>query len=156
MFLFSLTSHLCFILVLSSVNEAFPAVFQQKSAFQRLWEEISRHHRYLLLFVPFNHIKSSQRSMTTIHLLTVQSMLMFILALCYDLQVLIFTLIYSLITLIISQFPRHNESCQTHYDKSSCLAEKSLFDLTQSSCQWILMRERYHHHRRIELFRLNH
>ncbi len=69
------------------MNESFPAVFQQKSSFQRLWQEISRHHRYLLLFVPFNHIKSSQRSVTTIHLLTVQSMLMFILALCYDLQV---------------------------------------------------------------------
>jgi hypothetical protein len=101
------------------VNEAFPAVFQQKPAWQRLWGEISRHHRYLLLFVPTGHSSNSLRSLTAIHLLTVQSMLMFIMALCYDLQ-----------------FPQYSQSCNTHSDRASCLSEKSLFDSSQSICQW--------------------
>jgi hypothetical protein len=71
------------------VDEIFPAVFQAKSPLQRLWGEISRHHRYLMLFIPNKHEKYSQRSLTAIHLLTVQSMLMFIVALCYDLQVFV-------------------------------------------------------------------
>lgn len=65
----------------------FPAVFQSKSRIHCLWEEITRHHRYLMLIIPSDYEKNSQRSLTAIHLLTVQSMLMFIVALCYDLQV---------------------------------------------------------------------
>jgi hypothetical protein len=75
--------------LLRVVDEIFPAVFQAKSPLQRLWGEISRHHRYLMLFIPNKHEKYSQRSLTAIHLLTVQSMLMFIVALCYDLQVFV-------------------------------------------------------------------
>jgi hypothetical protein len=78
------------------VDEIFPAVFQAKSPLQRLWGEISRHHRYLMLFIPNKHEKYSQRSLTAIHLLTVQSMLMFIVALCYDLQVFICPLLVPL------------------------------------------------------------
>jgi hypothetical protein len=51
-------------------------------------------------------------------------MLMFIMALCYDLQ-----------------FPQYSETCGTHEDKASCLSEKSLFDSSQSICQWAVSTE---------------
>lgn len=78
--------------LMSYVNEVFPSVFQAKSRLERLWNEIKKHHRYLLLFSTSGDISESRRMLTGIQLLTVQSMLMFILAVCYDLQVEIFFL----------------------------------------------------------------
>jgi hypothetical protein len=69
------------------VNEVFPSVYQTKSGVERLWTEIKKHHRYLLLFSTSGDVSESRRMLTGVQLLTVQSMLMFILAVCYDLQV---------------------------------------------------------------------
>ena len=73
--------------LMSYVNEVFPSVYQTTSSMDRLWTEIKKHHRYLLLFSTSGEIAESKRMMTGIQLLTVQSMLLFILAVCYDLQV---------------------------------------------------------------------
>ena len=83
------------------VNEVFPSVYQARSSLERLWNEIRKHHRYLLLFSTSGEISESRRMLTGVQLLTVQSMLMFILAVCYDLQVslLLFLSILTLFSL---------------------------------------------------------
>ncbi|CAE7472509.1 unnamed protein product [Symbiodinium microadriaticum] len=101
------------------VNEIFPAVFQPSSGSLRLWNEISKHHRYLLLLTAKGKNADTTRMITGIHLLTIQSMLMFILAVCYDLQ-----------------FPSDDGTCATHMTESSCLKEKSIFDTQASVCAW--------------------
>jgi hypothetical protein len=73
--------------VTAYVDEIFPSVFQPTPGVVRLWHEISKHHRYLLMFTAKGKNADSVRILTCIHLLSVQSMLMFILAVCYDIEV---------------------------------------------------------------------
>ena len=98
--------------LLSYVNQIFPLVFRSNSAATRLWNEISRHHRYILLFTPtHNEHSNSSRILTTIQLLTVQSMLMFIMAVCYDLQ-----------------NPDDTGTCQKITNEKDCENTKSSYD----------------------------
>ena len=69
------------------VNEVFPTVFSAKSKFARLYHEICKHHRYIVLFTASGENGNKTRMITGMHLLTVQAMLMFMLAVLYDLQV---------------------------------------------------------------------
>lgn len=83
--------------IVSYVSDVFPAVFHSKSSALRLWDEIIRHHRYLTIFrVEENDLAHERKVLTVIQLLTVQSMLFFVLCVCYDLQVRV---------LIIDVFP---------------------------------------------------
>jgi len=101
----------------SYVNEVFPAVFRSESAWKRFWGEIKRHHRYILLFTAHGN-ESSKRILTGVHLMTVQSMLMFMLAVVYDIQ-----------------FPTDDGTCATHLTEDVCLREQSPFGTT-SMCRW--------------------
>jgi len=101
------------------VNEVFPAVFLTKSVMRRLFDEICKHHRYLTLLTASGINGDSKRILTGLHLLTVQSMLMFVLAVCYDLQ-----------------FPQDDGSCESHTTELSCLRQKSVFDVDKSVCSW--------------------
>jgi hypothetical protein len=73
------------------VDELIPQVFHQQSYFKRMWDEILQNHRYITLF----YIRADEdhddgenkRILTSVHVLTVQTMLMFMLAVFYDLQV---------------------------------------------------------------------
>jgi hypothetical protein len=75
------------------IDEVFPVVFQGRSYFVRMIEEITKHHRYINLLLPSSSGSPKdndlRRNKVVIcgHLLTVQTMLMFLLALCYELQV---------------------------------------------------------------------
>ena len=69
------------------MSEILPSVFRPKTGLVRFWEEVSKTHRYLLLFTASGEDGDKKRMLTAIHLLTVQTMLMFILAVFYDLQV---------------------------------------------------------------------
>ena len=69
------------------VNEVFPTVFRAESSLMRLYDEISKHHRYLILFTAKGKNGDSVRMLTGVHLLTIQTMLMFMLAVLYDMQV---------------------------------------------------------------------
>lgn len=69
------------------IDEIFPTVFQTQSYISRMMEEIMKHHRYVVLFTTRGADLSLRRIITCVHLLTVQSMLMFMLAVLYDLQV---------------------------------------------------------------------
>lgn len=98
------------------VNEVFPVVFRPSPWHERLITEIKKHHRYINIFTGGGDPRV--RLMTTVHLLTVQTMLMFILAVFYDIQ-----------------FPTDDGECDT-LDMSNCEDEKSIFDTQQSKCNW--------------------
>jgi hypothetical protein len=67
------------------LDEVFPVVFQSRSYVGRMAEEVLKHHRYVALIT--SRADVNKKMLTCSHLLTVQTMLMFLLALCYELQV---------------------------------------------------------------------
>lgn len=72
------------------VDTVFPAVYQSKWWMSQLLDELSKHHRYLLLCYTRNKETAGgdrKRLVMTIQLLSTQSMLMFVLAVLYDLEV---------------------------------------------------------------------
>jgi hypothetical protein len=102
------------------VVATFPAVFSNKPFFTRLYGEIKRHHRYLRLFTaPEGDAGDKERVLTGAQLLSVQTMLMFLLALLYDVQ-----------------GPSDDGTCVVHSDVASCLTRKSPFDSSLSYCRW--------------------
>ena len=107
--------------LLSYIDEVFPAVYRgADSMFSRAWSEISKHHKYLVLFTAKGRNSESVRMLTGVYVLTMQTMLMFILAVCYDLE-----------------FPQDDGTCLTHETRSSCTSEKSVFDNSKSKCDWM-------------------
>lgn len=66
------------------VNEVFPMVYRPTPWDDRLVKEVKKNHRYLNVVTSAGSEKS--RYITTIHLLTIQTMLMFLLAVFYDIQ----------------------------------------------------------------------
>jgi hypothetical protein len=98
------------------IDEVFPAVYQTKLPLTRLWSEIKRHHRYFVILS--SHASYDVRMLTTVQLLTVQAMLMFVLALCYDLQ-----------------FPQDDGSCEVATTKSACIHMKAFLG-SKGPCTW--------------------
>ena len=69
------------------VSEVFPSVFGQKPRIHRLVDEVKKHHRYLnILTASPGDFEDRSRILTGIQLLTIQTMLMFLLSVFYDLQ----------------------------------------------------------------------
>lgn len=69
------------------VSEIFPSVFGQKSRIHRLVDEVKKHHRYFnILTASLGEFGDRSQFLTGIQLLTIQTMLMFLLAVFYDLQ----------------------------------------------------------------------
>jgi hypothetical protein len=102
------------------VVEVLPSVFRPKAGLIRFWEEVSKSHRYLLLFTASGEDGDKKRMLTGLHLLTVQSMLMFILAVFYDLQ-----------------YPQDDGACQTYVTQESCLKPTSALDASNHLCRWV-------------------
>lgn len=70
------------------LDEVFPVVFQSRSYVARMVEEILKHHRYINLLTSRKDEEGRKSKVVTcFHLLSAQTMLMFLLALCYELQV---------------------------------------------------------------------
>jgi hypothetical protein len=69
------------------LDEVFPVVYQTQSYFTRLVHEVLKHHRYIELITTRSQGVDMRKIITCVHLLTVQTMLMFLLAVCYELQV---------------------------------------------------------------------
>jgi hypothetical protein len=70
------------------VDSVFPSVYQSTRWWGRLFSELSKHHRYMVLMMPTrDESMEKRRILTGVQLLTVQSMLMFLLAVACDLQV---------------------------------------------------------------------
>jgi hypothetical protein len=102
------------------VVEVLPSVFRPRVGLTRFWEEVSKSHRYLLLFTASGEDGDKKRMLTGLHLLTVQSMLMFILAVFYDLQ-----------------YPQDDGACQTYLTQESCLKPNSALDSSNHLCRWV-------------------
>jgi hypothetical protein len=76
------------------IDEVFPTVFQSQSYLSRMMAEVLKHHRYIVLLTSRGEDSNSKKIITCLHLLTVQSMLMFLLAVLYDLQVCLFEYLF--------------------------------------------------------------
>jgi hypothetical protein len=69
------------------VDSVFPVIFYPGHLLLRLKDEIRRNHRYLMMFMLMEgELEGKKRLVNGIQLLTIQSALMFLLALLYDLQ----------------------------------------------------------------------
>ena len=101
--------------------EVLPSVFRAKTGITRFWEEVSKNHRYLLLFTASGEDGDKKRMLTGVHLLTVQSMLMFILAIFYDLQ-----------------YPQDDGACQGYENEEQCLEPRSVLDSSNNLCDWVV------------------
>ena len=106
------------------VSEIFPAVFQKTSRVYQLVQEIRIHHRYLsLLFSAETGPRADrERVLTAAEVLTTQTLLMFLLALLYDLQ-----------------SPSDDLQARAWVGaprESSCLARRAVLDSSQSTCRW--------------------
>lgn len=106
-------------------------MFQSKSGASRVWDEIRKHHRYLILFSAEGESGDSVRMLTGVHLLTVQTMLMFVMALCYDVQVLNilpFVVCGAWVMLICATCSfRETQGCVQRTPQSRAVWKKSLF-----------------------------
>ena len=100
------------------VNTVFPSVYNQTSFMSRIWSEIMRHHRYVNLFIGSN-MRTTKGIISGIQLLTIQTMLMFFLAVFYDLQ-----------------GPSDDGSCIHYKLAEECLRRKSFLDHTKTYCDW--------------------
>jgi hypothetical protein len=99
--------------LLHYVNTIIPSVYNNQNWMTRMLEELSKHHRYLILFMVNDEvITESRRMLTGIQLLTVQAMLMFLLAVACDIQ-----------------FPMDDGSCVRYDTQEDCLRTKSHVDL---------------------------
>ena len=106
--------------LLNYTSQLFPSIFSNEPMSRRIWSEISRHHRYLTLMTASKgESGDKQRILTCIQLLSLQTMLMFLLALLYDMQ-----------------GPPDDGSCITNMTMGDCLSRKSAFDRTKSFCFW--------------------
>ena len=101
------------------VREVFPAAFSDQPSLMRFQREVSKHHRYLNVLSPSSESSDTQRIFTALQILTVQTMLMFVLAVFYDLQA-----------------PDDDGSCAPLTSESTCLGRKSFLDYHESYCQW--------------------
>jgi hypothetical protein len=104
------------------LDSIFPEVFRQEgSTWSGLIRELMKHHRYITLLRGRSVFSYEQRVKTLLQLLTVQTMLMFVLAVCYDLQ-----------------YPSDDGQCETYKTESSCLHPSSILDSTQQKCKWVV------------------
>ena len=112
--------------LLDYVEKTFPPVFildgaASGSRFWRCYREIKNHHRYITLVSSSgSSVHSHSRSLLLFQLLTIQTMLMFMLALCFDLQ-----------------GPMDDGSCEQIREQASCLHRKSDYDTSASYCKWV-------------------
>jgi hypothetical protein len=102
------------------VDSVFPVIFYPGHLLLRLKDEIRRNHRYLMMFMLLEgELEGKKRLINGIQLLTIQSALMFLLALLYDLQQ-----------------PTDDGSCPNNLTELTCYAKKSLFDSSKAYCHW--------------------
>jgi len=92
------------------IQTIFPEVFQSKPWIVRMVAELQKYHRYVSFITDTEW--SYKRVVAGIRLFTVQSMLMFLLALLYDLQA-----------------PDDDGSCVQYTTLSACWERKSFLDL---------------------------
>lgn len=102
------------------INSVLPDVFRSKPTFTRLYKELIKNHRYIYLLTTSGKGSDTRRILTGVQLLTTQSLLMFLMALFYDLE-----------------GPNDDGTCQYNKnDEAECLMRTSIFDHTQTYCKY--------------------
>jgi len=101
------------------INSVFPKVFRNKPFLSRLYNEIIKNHRYIYLFTLSGKGSDITRILTGVQLLTTHSLLMFLIAVFYELD-----------------GPSDDGTCQYFFDKTTCLSRKSIFDVSTTYCQF--------------------
>ena len=96
------------------IEEVIPSIFRGESDAWKSFKEVFQHHKYAALVNTYN-----LNPLNVTRIVTVQSMLMFILTVTYDLQ-----------------SPSDDGSCVQWLTESLCTQRKSYLDSTQSYCQW--------------------
>ena len=97
------------------IEEAIPSIFRGESNVVKSLKELFKRHKYVALLVYTENLNL----LNVTRIVTVQSMLMFILAVTYDLQ-----------------SPSDDGSCIQWLTEESCTLRKSYLDSTQPYCQW--------------------
>jgi len=106
--------------LLHHFDGVFPLIFRPEgNTWKSFFDEIRKHHRYILMFAARGPDSDSVRIRVAIQMLTVQSMLMFIMAIFYDIQ-----------------YPNDDGTCATYKSRSSCLHERSIFNRDETICEW--------------------
>lgn len=103
--------------LLEYIDSIFPPVFAKRAVLKLLARELYHHHEFINLF-----FKLSERSdpvLDVFKMISMQSYLLFLLALLYDLN-----------------YPDDDGSCALHTSEQDCLGRKSLLDPSQTYCQW--------------------
>ncbi|RYG62800.1 hypothetical protein EON64_17185, partial [archaeon] len=95
----------------------FPAAFLPASLLEGLCREVYRKHMYINFF--FRLHRSHSPIVDIVKVVTLQSFLLFLLALLYDLNV-----------------PSDDGSCVLLTSEAACLQRRLLFDASQTYCQW--------------------
>ena len=85
-----------------------------------VWRTIVAYHPYAELFTASGIEARDAQVRKGLYLLTIQSMLMFIMAVFFDLQ-----------------FPEDDEYCRSLEDEAACFSQKSMFDNSVSTCVWV-------------------
>jgi len=101
------------------VNSVFPDVFRVKPFFTRMYNELIKNHRYIYLLTTSGKGTDNKRILTGIQLLTTQSMIMFLLAVFYDLE-----------------GPEDDGTCEFYETNSTCLEQVSILDYSQTYCTY--------------------
>ena len=99
------------------IEQVIPSIFRGESNMLKSFKELLGHHKYAALVYTDN-----LNLLNVSRIVTIQSMLMFILAVSYDLQ-----------------SPSDDGSCLQWLGEETCLRRKSYLDSTQSYCRWDLL-----------------
>jgi hypothetical protein len=133
--------------LLAYVDSVLPLVFVQKVSWAGRWREISRHHRYVLLFTASGERARAERERVGIQMLTVQTMLMFLLAVSEDCMILLCCVYwfvcasysrigYTRQILYDVQYPTDNGLCRTYLTQEDCKQDYLVFDRSEHLCTW--------------------
>ena len=127
------------------VDSIFPPVYDvNRSVWSSMYDELIRYHPYITIFNWTDSCSQKEKLTTSIYLLTVQSMLMFLMAVFIDLEVCLIKVIREgnavtfsgVVCVRVSQSPEDTGECNTYKDEDSCLTRKSMFDSNENMCAW--------------------
>ena len=81
--------------------------------------EILLHHKYFRILAHHTGVERGVQILASFHILTVETIFMFTIALCYDIE-----------------SPSDDGTCQGHISEEVCLMRRSITDSTSSYCAW--------------------
>ena len=106
--------------ILNYINSVFPVVFQDSTwKWTTVLSEIKRHHPYAVMFTATGRGSQMRRFNRGVYLLSIQTMLMFILSVFYELQ-----------------YPSDQGRCDSFLTEEECLHDRTVMDQSDTLCKW--------------------